>query len=242
MSGTQSTPGWTNVPVRSTRKGLRLATAWIRGIQKRTLDVVVAAFLLTLALPVLPFIVLAIKLESPGPIFYRAPRVGYRFQPLDMLKFRKMHVDAEGSPLTVAGDARFTRIGALLTRTHLDELPQLWNVLHGDMSIVGPRPEEEQFVALHRDAYTRILSVRPGITGWAQLVYADEPGRLASAEDPVAYYVETLLPDKVRIDLMYVDGARTIDDLKVMLWTPLVTLLGRRVIIDAARSQPRLAS
>ncbi len=219
-----------------------MATAWGTSIQKRVLDVVASAFLLTLVLPLLPFIVLAIKLDSPGPIFYNARRAGYRFRPLDVLKFRKMHVDASGSPLTVAGDARFTRIGAFLARTHIDELPQLWNVLHGDMSIVGPRPEEERFVAMHREAYTRILSVRPGITGWTQLVYADEIRLLASAPDPVSYYVETLLPDKVRIDQMYVDGARPTDDLKVLLWTPLVMVFGRRVIIDPVRSQLRLAS
>jgi lipopolysaccharide/colanic/teichoic acid biosynthesis glycosyltransferase len=219
------------------RKGLPLA-GWITSIQKRTLDVVAAALLLTLTLPVVPFIVLAIKLESPGPIFYRARRVGHRFEPLDVLKFRKMRTDAEGSPLTVARDERFTRIGAVLARTRLDELPQLWNVLRGNMSIVGPRPEEERFVALCRDEYTRILSARPGITGWTQLVYANEVRLLASAADPVAYYVERLLPDKVRIDLMYVDCARPIDDLKAMLWTPLVTVFGRRVAIDPEQSQP----
>lgn len=219
-----------------------MATAWSTGMQKRTLDVVAAALLLTLALPLQLLIVVAIKLESPGPIFYHARRAGYRSRPLDVLKFRKMHVGASGPPLTVAGDARLTRIGAFLTRTHLDELPQLWNVLRGDMSMVGPRPEEERFVAIHRDAYTRILSVRPGITGWTQLVYADEIRLLAAAADPVAYYGETLLPDKVRIDQMYVDVARPTDDLKVLLWTPLVTVFGRRVIIDPVRCQPRLAS
>ncbi len=218
-----------------------MTTAWGTGMQKRTLDVITAALLLALALPLLPFIVLAVKLESPGPIFYRARRTGYRSQPLDVIKFRKMPADASGSPLTVAGDTRLTRVGAFLARTHLDELPQLWNVLHGDMSMVGPRPEAEQFVAMHREAYTRIHSVRPGITGWTQLIYAHENRLLASASDPVAYYVETLLPDKVRIDQMYVDGARATNDLKVLLWTPLVTVFGRRVIIDPVRSQPRLA-
>lgn len=211
-------------------------------MQKRTLDVVGAAFLLTLALPVLITIVLAIKLESEGPILYHARRIGYRFRPFDVLKFRKMHVDASGSFLTVAGDARLTRLGTFLARTHLDELPQLWNVLRGEMSIVGPRPEDERFVAMHRDSYAPILSVRPGITGWSQLVYADETRLLASAPDPVAYYVETLLPDKLRIDQMYVNGARPTNDLKVLLWTPLVTLFGRRVTIDPERSQLRLGS
>lgn len=219
-----------------------MGTAWGTGMQKRILDIVAAALLLALALPLLPFIVLAIKLESQGPIFYRARRIGFRFQPIDVVKFRKMPVDASDSPLTVAGDPRLTRIGAFLARTHLDELPQLWSVLHGNMSMVGPRPEVEHFVAMHREAYARILSVRPGITGWTQLVYADENRLLASATDPVAYYAETLLPDKMRIDQLYVDGAGPINDLKVMLWTPLVTVFGRRVIIDPMRSRPRLAT
>ena len=223
-------------------EGAAVATAWGTGIQKRTFDVVAAAFLLTLALPLVLVIVLTIKLESRGPVFYHARRIGYRSQPIDVLKFRKMHTDVRGSPLTVAGDPRFTRIGRFLARTHLDELPQLWNVLLGDMSIVGPRPEEEAFVAMHRDAYTRILSVRPGITGWAQLIYADEARLLASAPDAVEFYVETVLPDKVHIDLMYIDCARPTEDLKVILWTPLVTIFGRRVIIDPIRSQLRLAS
>jgi lipopolysaccharide/colanic/teichoic acid biosynthesis glycosyltransferase len=228
--------------VEKRRGRFELATAWVTGTGKRTLDVIVAALLLIIAVPVLPFVALAIKLESPGPVVYRARRVGCRFRLLEVLKFRKMRVDAESFPLTVAGDARFTRIGALLARTHLDELPQLWNVLRGDMSIVGPRPEEERFVALHRDDYARILSARPGITGWTQLVYVDEMRSLAPADDPVTYYIETLLPDKVRIDLLYVDSARPIDDLKVMLWTPLVTMFGRRVTVDPLRSPPRLAS
>ena len=218
-----------------------MTTAWGTGREKRALDVVAATLLLALALPLLPFIVVAIKFDSPGPIFYRARRCG-RFRPFDVMKFRKMRVDASGSPLTVAGDTRLTRIGAFLARTHLDELPQLWNVLHGDMSMVGPRPEAERFVALHGEAYARILTVRPGITGWTQLVYANENQMLASASDPVAYYVETLLPDKVRIDQMYVDGARATSDLKTLFWTPLVTVFGRRVIIDSERSQPRLAT
>jgi lipopolysaccharide/colanic/teichoic acid biosynthesis glycosyltransferase len=219
-----------------------LITAGIRRIEKRALDIIVAATLLTVASPALALIALAIKLDSPGPVFYRARRVGYRFQPVDVLKFRKMRADAEGPPLTVASDSRFTRIGGWLARTHLDELPQLWNVLQGDMSVVGPRPEEELFVALHRDAYARILAARPGITGWTQLVYADETRLLQSADDPVAYYTEMLLPDKVRIDLMYADSARLIDDIKVMVWTLLVTMFGRRVRVDPMRLERMLAS
>jgi len=213
---------------------------WSRGrtVVKRSVDVVVAAGLLALSLPLLLLIVLAIKIESPGPIFFRAARVGYRQRPLGVWKFRKMRADATGSPLTVADDERFTRIGRVLAKTRLDELPQLWNVLRGEMSLVGPRPEDERFVALHPVAYREILSVRPGITGWTQLVYADEAALLAASSDPVDYYVGELLPDKMRIDQLYISHSRSIDDVKVLLWTPVVALLGRQATVDRAR--PRL--
>jgi lipopolysaccharide/colanic/teichoic acid biosynthesis glycosyltransferase len=208
---------------------------------KRSVDVAVAAGLLALALPLLPPVVLAIKIESPGPVFFRAARVGYHLRPIGVWKFRKMRVDALGSPLTVAGDERLTRVGRVLAKTHLDEVPQLWNVLRGDMSLVGPRPEDERFVAMHPLTYQQILSVRPGITGWTQLVYADEPGLLATSTDPVDYYVTELLPDKMRIDQLYISDSRSIDDLKVLMWTPAVALLGRQAVVDGARARLTLA-
>ena len=123
-----------------------------------------------------------------------------------MLKFRKMHPGATGAPLTAAQDERFTRVGRLLSKTKLDELPQLWHVLRGEMSLIGPRPEDPTFVALHADEYEDILAVRPGISGLSQLAFADER-RILSREDPMSHYVERLLPQKCAIDRLYASQA-----------------------------------
>src|SRR5215210_218333 len=120
------------------------------GAAKRTLDVVVSALFLVLLAPLIVLIAIAIKVDSRGPVFYRCRRIGYHGCEFAMLKFRKMVADAAGPALTVASDPRFTSIGRLLARTKLDELPQLWNVLKGQMSLVGPRPEDPAFVALYR--------------------------------------------------------------------------------------------
>ena len=140
----------------------------------RTLDVVVAASLLVLLLPLMVLTVIAVRLESPGPAFFRCGRVGYRGRRLQMLKVRKMSHNASGCSLTTAQDARFTRIGGLLTKLKIDEIPQLLHVLGGSMSLVGPRPEAAEFVALHPRDYGEILSVPPGITGLSQIAFVDE--------------------------------------------------------------------
>ena len=117
---------------------------------KRLLDFVLATTILAVTLPTIVLVAIAIKLDSPGPVFYRARRVGYRGASLAMLKFRKMHADATGPALTADDDDRFTRVGRFLALTKLDELPQLWNVVRGEMSIIGPRPEDPSFVEMHR--------------------------------------------------------------------------------------------
>ena len=141
---------------------------------KRSIDIVVAAVILLLSAPLLGLVALAIVLESRGGVFYRAERVGYRGKTLWMLKFRKMHRDAVGRPLTAHCDRRLTRVGAVLTRTRLDELPQFWHVLRGEMSIIGPRPEDPFFVSCRPDDFAEILKVRPGISGFSQLAFAEE--------------------------------------------------------------------
>jgi lipopolysaccharide/colanic/teichoic acid biosynthesis glycosyltransferase len=141
-------------------------------VLKRAVDVVVAASaLVVLAIPLVVIGVLVV-LDSRGPVFYRAERVGYQGRRLRMLKFRKMHADAKGGALTTAEDERLTRLGRWLARTHLDELPQLWHVLTGEMSLVGPRPESPTFVALFPEDYEVILQVRPGLTGYTQVAFA----------------------------------------------------------------------
>jgi lipopolysaccharide/colanic/teichoic acid biosynthesis glycosyltransferase len=186
-------------------------------------------FLVLLALPLL-LIALAVKLDSPGPVFYRVRRVGHRGRPLTMLKFRKMHDRARGIPLTADADPRLTRVGKLLARTRLDELPQLWDVLRGRMSIVGPRPEDPEFVVLHRDAYQQILSVRPGITGLSQLAFAEEHSILDQS-DLVGDYVDRILPQKVGLDSLYVRDYGLLMDLKVLTWTMAAMVLRKRVSV-----------
>jgi len=200
-------------------------------------DVLVAGALLLVMLPVLLLVVVLIQIESPGSPFYRARRVGYRGRPLDVLKFRKMALDAKGLPLTLAGDVRLTRIGAFMARTRIDELPQLWNVVRGQMSLVGPRPEDARFVALHAGSYEEILSVRPGITGWSQLAFAAE-SRILDQGDPVAHYVDSILPAKVGLDCKYAEhrGMRT--DVATMAWTAVAML--SRIEVAVHRESGRL--
>jgi len=185
---------------------------------KRAADVVVASLLLFVLAPLLLACAIAITLDSRGPVFYRCRRVGYRGRQLDMLKFRKMHHDAAGRALTLARDDRFTRVGRLLAQLKLDELPQLWNVLRGDMSLIGPRPEDPSFVDLHRDAYDEILSVRPGITGLSQLAFARESAIL-DPHDPVAFYTGRLLPQKMSLDCLYAREWTPGMDLRIFWWT-----------------------
>src|SRR4051794_35387309 len=169
---------------------------------KRGLDIAVSATALVLTLPLMAIIAIAIFAESPGPMFYRARRAGYRGRPLAMLKFRKMRHDAVGAPLTAAHDPRLTRVGAVLAATRLDELPQLWHVLRGEMSLVGPRPEDPRFVAMRPEDFEEILTIRPGLTGLSQLAFAEERSILAG-KDPIACYTTRLLPQKCALDRLY---------------------------------------
>lgn len=204
---------------------------------KRGLDISIALALLILMAPLLALIILLIQLESPGSPFYRARRVGYRGRALDVLKFRKMAHNAMGLPLTLVGDRRLTHVGAFMARTRLDEIPQLWNVVRGQMSLVGPRPEDPQFVALHADSYRHILTVRPGITGWSQLAFAGE-SRILDQSDPVGHYVDAILPAKVGLDCKYAERTRLARDLVTMLWTAVAML--SRIQVAVHRESGRL--
>jgi lipopolysaccharide/colanic/teichoic acid biosynthesis glycosyltransferase len=206
---------------------------------KRAVDIAVSFVLLIVAAPTLVVIAAAIKLESRGPLFYRATRVGRWGREIAVLKFRKMRVGVTGLPLTVADDQRFTRIGRFLSRTHLDELPQLWNVLRGDMSLVGPRPEDPRFVALYKSDFDEILTVRPGITGWTQLVFAHE-SELLRGSDPVQTYINDVLPRKVVLDKAYACGGQSLGDWKILLYTPLVAMFSFIVVPASDGSGARL--
>jgi lipopolysaccharide/colanic/teichoic acid biosynthesis glycosyltransferase len=183
-----------------------------------------------LALPI-AICAIAIRLDSPGPVFYRASRAGYRGRTLRLLKFRKMVDGATGAALTGVADPRFTRMGGFLARTKLDEVPQLWNVLRGEMSLVGPRPEDAGFVALHTDAYEEILTVRPGVTGLCQLAFAKESAIL-DPSDRHGHYVADILPQKVRLDTLYARTRSFRGDLRILVWTVLPVLLRVDVAVN----------
>lgn len=196
---------------------------------KRLCDIVVAAVALLLLLPVFAVVGFLIKLDSSGPVFFRQVRIGLHGEPFKIFKFRTMVVNADklGGPSTTADDRRITRVGRWIRRFNLDELAQLMNVLKGEMSIVGPRPEVPQYVALFSEEEKEILSVRPGITDWATLWIRDEGRLLAGSDDPERTYLERIWPEKHRLALEYVRGRSLAMDFKIMAKTLKVHLLDR---------------
>ena len=186
---------------------------------KRLFDLIVAALALVVLAPLLLVVAAIVRLDSPGPVFFRQERVGRHGRPFRIFKFRTMTVapPSGGVPLTVAGDRRITRTGALLRRTKLDELAQLIDVLRGTMSLVGPRPEVPRYVAHYPAEWReRLLSVRPGITDFASVRYRDENELLAQADDPEREYIDVILPTKLRYALHYVDRPSLANDLRVL--------------------------
>lgn len=186
---------------------------------KRLLDIVVAGLGLLLLAPLFLLVGVLIKLDSPGPVFFRQERVGRHGRPFRIFKFRTMTVarGVDGAQITVAGDARITRVGAFLRRTKLDELAQLIDVLRGTMSLVGPRPEVPRYVEHYPAAWReRLLSVRPGITDFASVRYRDEGELLARADDPERTYIESILPTKLRYSLQYVERPSLGNDLRIL--------------------------
>jgi lipopolysaccharide/colanic/teichoic acid biosynthesis glycosyltransferase len=222
--------------------GLRPPRALVQAPEhssKRAFDIVVSVVALVCLVGVFAIIALLIKLDSPGPVFYRVRRVGYRGRPLRMLKFRKMRDDARGGPLTVDRDPRLTRIGRVLTRTRLDELPQLWDVLCGRMSLIGPRPEDPGFVALHDIEYSQILSVRPGITGLSQIAYKAE-SEIVDSDSPVEDYINRILPQKLTLDRLYARTASLGLDLRILYWTFVTVVLRHPVSVNRVNAAMNL--
>lgn len=194
---------------------------------KRLFDLVGAAVALLLLSPLLLAAALAVKLDSPGPVFFRQQRVGRGGVPFRIHKFRTMRAGAPGLQITVGDDPRITRVGRWLRRTRIDELPQFIDVLQGTMSLVGPRPEVPRYVEFYPpELRERVLSVRPGITDPVSLAYADESELLARAADPEREYVEVLLPRKLQAAAAYAERATLWTDLGVLLRSVGV-LLGR---------------
>ncbi|MBD3166286.1 sugar transferase [bacterium] len=198
-------------------------------ILKRSFDIVASATALALLSPLIGLISLLIRVTSPGPIFFRQERIGMHRKPFRMVKFRSMVVDADklGPLVTARRDSRITMIGGILRRTKLDELPELWNVLTGDLSLVGPRPEVKKYVELYPPAWMRVFDVRPGITDFATLHFRDEESVLEKAKDREEAYVKIVMPIKIRLALWYIDHQSFVLDLRILVDTVLSITIGR---------------
>ena len=204
----------------------------------RLFEYALSAVAIVLLLPLFLLLAAAIRLESPGPVFYHQRRVGQHGELFWIWKLRTMAADAEhrGPSITRGGDARITRVGRLLRRYKLDELPQLVNVLRGEMGLIGPRPEVPEYVALYTEDQRRVLEDRPGITDPASVAFADEEQRLAEAEDPEQFYREVVLPEKLRLYLDYRRRRSWRNDLGLLLST-LGVLAARRGRQGVSRAQ-----
>jgi lipopolysaccharide/colanic/teichoic acid biosynthesis glycosyltransferase len=196
---------------------------------KRALDICGSAGGLLMLSPVFAIAALSIKLTSRGPVFFRQTRIGRQGHPFRIFKFRSMHAsDSDsGSAITIAGDARVTQVGRFLRRFKLDELPQLWNVLRGDMSLVGPRPEVPVYVADYTLEQRVVLSVRPGVTDPSSLAYRREEEILAAASDPESFYKTRILPDKLARSGAYLQNVTFYNDVRIILKTFASSLFGQ---------------
>jgi lipopolysaccharide/colanic/teichoic acid biosynthesis glycosyltransferase len=191
---------------------------------KRLIDVSVALAGLVLLSPILITVAFAVKTDSPGPALFRHERVGRFGRRFRLLKFRSMANGSRGREVTVAGDARVTAVGRFVRRSKIDELPQLWNVLIGDMSLVGPRPEVARYVEMFEQDYRKILSVRPGITDFAAIEYRDEERILAASPDPEAAYRDSVLPAKIVLYHRYLRERSLSTDFAILARTFLAVL------------------
>jgi len=214
------------VPPRSLRK-----VEYKQLMMKRTFDVIVSGSGLLVLLPLLPVVALLIKLDSEGPVFFLQKRIGRRFRPFWIYKFRTMVHNAPslGALLTCGEDPRITRVGRLLRRTKIDELPQLLNVLMGEMSLVGPRPEVQRYAEMFRQDFEEVLTVRPGITDPASLKYCNETTLLGSAVDPEAEYIRHVLPDKIKLAKEYIHHSSLRTDLFLILMSVVKMFVSNRL-------------
>jgi len=188
---------------------------------KRALDIVASGAALLVLSPVLAVIAAIIKLDSPGPVLFRQERVGRNFKPFVIFKFRTMVAAADriGAPITYGADRRISRVGRVLRQFKLDELPQLFNIIKGDMSLVGPRPEVPRYVQFYAREFAPVLQVRPGLTDLASLKYRDEAALLGRAENPEQEYLLRVLPDKLQLANEYIRRASLSFDLTLIAKT-----------------------
>ena len=187
----------------------------------RVCDIVFSLFGLLFLSPLFLIVALWIVLDNPGPVFYRQQRVGKDGKDFGLLKFRSMRVGADKMSLITIGDRdpRVTRAGYYIRRFKIDELPQLWNVLTGDMSLVGPRPEVRRYVDLYTDEQRKVLSVRPGITDYASIEYIDENRLLAQSSNPDKTYIEEIMPAKIALNMRYINHQTLVEYLKILFLT-----------------------
>ncbi|HEV7164548.1 MAG TPA: sugar transferase [Gammaproteobacteria bacterium] len=190
-------------------------------LSKRALDLALVIIAMPVLILVFLIVSLAIKMDDGGPVFFVQERVGHRGTMFQILKFRTMIENAErkGPLITVAGDARITRVGRWLRSSKFDELPQLINVLRGEMSLVGPRPEVPRYVRMYTTEQRKILDLKPGITDPASIHYLDESGVLATEAHPEKAYIERIMGDKIRMNLAYAKRANCMTDIRVILDT-----------------------
>lgn len=195
-------------------------------IIKRIFDFIASLLGCIILIPVFAIIAILIKLDSKGPVFFKQKRVGEYGKEFEILKYRTMVVDAEklGKQITVGNDCRITKIGRFLRKYKLDELPQLFNVLKGDMSLVGPRPEVPKYVNLYNEDERAVLNVKPGITDFASIEYRDENEILGSVENPEEYYINIIMKHKLQLNLKYIDNNNLFLDIKIILKTLLKCL------------------
>ena len=187
----------------------------------RFCDIVLSCLGLLLLSPLFVVVAVWIVIDNPGPVFYRQMRVGKDGKDFGLLKFRSMRIGADKESLITIGehDSRITRAGYYIRKYKLDELPQLWNVLVGDMSLVGPRPEVRKYVDMYTDEQRQVLTVRPGITDYASIEYIDENRLLAQAEDPDRTYIEEILPAKIALNMRYIKHQTLGEYMKIIFLT-----------------------
>ncbi|WP_294155480.1 sugar transferase [uncultured Clostridium sp.] len=188
---------------------------------KRIFDMICSGLGLIVLSPFLIFVAIRIKMGSDGPVFFKQIRVGKNGKEFKILKFRTMVVNAEklGRQITVGNDNRITKIGAFLRKYKIDELPQLINVFKGDMSLVGPRPEVPRYVNMYTEEQRKVLDVKPGITDLASIRYRDENELLGKAENPDEFYINTIMPDKLALNMEYINKSNVFLDIYIILQT-----------------------
>jgi len=189
--------------------------------EKRVFDVVFALLGIVLLLPVFLIVMVLLKIDSKGSVVYKQVRVGLNLRNFELYKFRTMFTDSDRKGLLTVGDhdTRITRVGYWLRKYKIDELPQLFNILKGEMSFVGPRPEVLKYVLLYNSVQKRVLTVKPGITDWASIQFINENQLLEKSDDPENYYINTIIPTKVSQNLKYIDNNNLWIDLKIISFT-----------------------